>query len=68
MGDLIEVKDQFTIHLQRRMRDGKPDQIELCIIYPDCLDHDNTIVWYKDEKDAYTDLENIINATLEVLE
>jgi hypothetical protein len=68
MGDLIEVKDQFTIQLQRRIRDGKPDQNELCIIYPDCLDHDNTIVWYKDEKDAYADLENIVNAALEVLE
>lgn len=68
MGDLIEVKEQFTIQLQCRKRDGKPDKIELCIIYPDCMDHDNTIVWYRDEKDAYSDLEDIVNKSLEVLE
>lgn len=68
MGALIEVKETFTIQFQRRMREGKPDQFELCIIYPDCLEHDNTIVAYKYEKDAYQDFENAINDVLEGLE
>jgi hypothetical protein len=68
MGDLIEVKEEFTIQLQRRMRDGKADSFELCFMYPECMDHDNTIVQYKDEKNAYLDLEEIINAVNEVTE
>lgn len=67
MGDIIEVKDEFTIQLQRRIRHGKPDQIELCIIYPECAERNNTIVDYKSEECAYSDLENIINAARNVV-
>jgi len=62
MGDLIEVKDTFTIQLQRRMSDGKPDAFELCFMYPEYMDHDNVTVWYKYERDALDAFENVIKS------
>ena len=66
MGDLIEVKDRFIVQLQRRMSDGKSDAFELCIIYPEYMDHDNVTVWYKYEPDALDDLVSIIQSAGEI--
>lgn len=66
MGDLIEVKETFQINLQRRVSsNGKTENHELCIIFPDCMNHDNVIVWFKDEIDAYIELKDIITSIVE---
>jgi hypothetical protein len=65
MGDLIEVKDTFIIQLQRRMSDKKSDVFELCMIYPECMDHDNVVFWFKDEINAYTELRDIVKSIVE---
>lgn len=66
MGDLIEVKEIFQINLQRRISEnGKAENHELCIIFPDCMDHDNVIVWFRDECDAYTELKDIVTNIVE---
>lgn len=65
MGDLIEVKDTFSINIQRRMKDGKGENHELCIIYPECMDHVNVIIWFKDEIDAYAELRDIVTGIVE---
>lgn len=60
MGDLIEVMDTVSVNIQRRMSDGKPDQFELCIIYPEVLQKDNRIKKCKYPTIAYSDLGEII--------
>jgi hypothetical protein len=60
MGDLIEVMDTVSVNVQRRMSDGKPDQFELCIIYPEVLDRDNRIKKYQYQSIALSDLGEII--------
>jgi hypothetical protein len=61
MGDLIEVKETFQINLQRRVwANGKGENHELCIIFPECMNHDNVTIWFKDEIDAYTELKDIV--------
>ncbi len=46
MGDLILLEDSITV--EKRVRDdGKKKHYELCIIYPDYMNHDNDIVEYK---------------------
>lgn len=60
MGDLIEVMDTVSVNVQRRMSDGKPDQFELCIIYPEVLDRDNRIKKYRYQSIALSDLGEII--------
>ena len=60
MGDLIEVKETFQINLQRRVwANGKGENHELCIIFPDCMNYDNVTIWFKDEIDAYVKFREI---------
>ena len=66
MGDLIEVKETFQINLQRRVSEnGKSENHELCVIFPDCMNHDNVIVWFRDEIDAYIELIDIVKSVVE---
>ena len=67
MGDLIEIIDTFTIQLQKRVSDRKPDAFELCIIYPEYMDQDNVTVWYKHEPDALDVLWSIIQSAQEII-
>jgi len=60
MGDLIEVMDTVSVNVQRRISDGKPDQFELCIIYPEVLDRDNRIKKYQYQSIALSDLGEVI--------
>lgn len=60
MGDLIEVMDTVSVNVQRRMSDGKPDQFELCIIYPEILQKDNRIKKYQYQTIAYSDLGEVV--------
>lgn len=60
MGDLIEVMDTVSVNVQRRMSDGKPDQFEVCIIYPEVMQKDNRIKKYQYQTIAYSDLGEII--------
>ena len=61
MGDLIEVMDTVSVNIQRRMFDGdKPDQFELCIIYPEVLQKDNVIKKYLYQTNAYSDLGEVV--------
>ena len=61
MGDLIEVMDTVSVNIQRRMSDGdKPDQFELCIIYPEILQKDNRIKKYRYQTNAYSDLGEVV--------
>jgi hypothetical protein len=66
MGDLIEVKETFQINLQRRVSGNrKTENYELCIIFPDCMNHDNVIVWFKDEANAYIEIRDIVKSVME---
>lgn len=67
MGDLIEVKDTFIVQLQKRISNGQPDAFELCIIFPEYMDHDNETVWYRYERDALDDLGDIIRSAGEII-
>lgn len=60
MGDLIEVMDTVSVNIQRRISDDKPDQFELCIIYPELLERDNRIKKYKFQTVALSDMGEII--------
>ena len=60
MGDVIEVIDTVSVVLQKRMSDGKPDQFELCIIYPELMDKDNRIKKFRHQTIALSDMGEII--------
>ena len=60
VGDLIEVMDTVSVNIQRRMSDGKPDQFELCIIYPEVLQKDNRVKKYQYQTIAYSDLGEVV--------
>jgi hypothetical protein len=60
MSDLIIIEDTFEINIQRRKSDGKPDEIEMCFIYPECMNQDNKIIRYPYLTHAYGDFGNII--------
>lgn len=60
MGDLIEVMDTVSVNIQRRMSDGKPDQFELCIIYPEIMQKDNRTKKYMYQTIAYSDLGEVV--------
>ena len=60
MGDVIEVMDTVSVNIQRRMSDGNPDRIELCLIYPEVLEKDNRIKKCQYQTVAYSDLGEIV--------
>jgi hypothetical protein len=60
MGDVIEVTDTVSVNVQRRISDGKPDQFELCLIYPEVMDKDNRIKKYRYQNIALSDLGEIV--------
>ena len=68
MSDLIIIEDTFEINIQRRKSDGKPDEIEMCFIYPECMDQDNKIIRYPYLTHAYGDLGNIIRGAESVVD
>lgn len=70
MGDIIEVLDEFTVQRRIRTREGKPKHMELCIIFPDYMDHDNLIVSYTPENDetANEDYVDMLEAVIDVTE
>jgi len=48
MGDVIQVLDTFSVE-RRDRHDGKKHTFEICLIYPDYFDRDNTIIKCKNE-------------------
>lgn len=63
VGDVILVQDSITV--ERRVRDdGKKKHYELCIIYPDYMNHDNDIVEYKTEEKQSNIFVRVISRTM----
>lgn len=49
MGDVIQLLDSITIEMHLR-DDGKRKHHEICIIYPEYMNHDNDVIEYKNEE------------------
>jgi len=59
MGDIIQVLETVSVNTQIR-NNGKSDQYEVCIVYPDFLHRDNRIKKYRMESTMNADLIKII--------
>ena len=68
MGDFIQVLDEFTVQRRERASDGKKNHLELCIIFPEYMDHENLIVSYTPGNDeaANEDYTKMLLAVLDV--
>jgi hypothetical protein len=68
MGDVIQVLDTFTVERRIRISGGKPEHTELCIIFPEYMDHENLIISYTPENDesANEDFTTMFQSVLDV--